>query len=215
MFSGEKAKGKPMPRALKTTYCRCHTAYSSRVAPLRCPFCFSRTEANIKDIFLSCKSLINRKLNRIRQKWGAQCDGSCYLPSHQTSEKWGISFFRKLGKINLLFTQDLMDLANKLGIRLLIVHYPPYCSKFNPIEHRLFSQITRSWNGAPLLNLQNAAERAMMTTTKKGLKVHVHINFKTYDIKRPIEESYPKRLASQVVFALELGKWNYLIKPAN
>lgn len=111
--------------------------------------------------------------------------------------------------------QDLMDLANKLGIRLLIVHYPPYCSKFNPIEHRLFSQITRSWNGAPLLNLQNAAERAMMTTTKKGLKVHVHINSKTYDIKRPIEESYPKRLASQVVFAPELGKWNYLIKPAN
>ena len=40
--------------------------------------------------------------------------------------------------------QDLMDLANKLGIRLLMVHYPPYCSKFNPIEHRLFSQITRS-----------------------------------------------------------------------
>ena len=36
--------------------------------------------------------------------------------------------------------QDLMDLANKLGIRLLMVHYPPYCSKFNPIEHRLFSQ---------------------------------------------------------------------------
>ena len=111
--------------------------------------------------------------------------------------------------------QDLMDLANKLGIRLLVVHYPPYCSKFNPIEHRLFSQITRSWNGAPLLNLQNAADRAAMTTTKKGLKVHVHINSKSYDIKRPIDESYQKRLARQVVFAPELGKWNYLIKPAN
>ena len=111
--------------------------------------------------------------------------------------------------------QDLMDLANKLGIRLLVVHYPPYCSKFNPIEHRLFSQITRSWNGAPLLNLQNAADRAAMTTTKKGLKVHVHINSKSYDIKRPIDESYQKRLARQVVFAPELGKWNYLVKPAN
>ena len=76
--------------------------------------------------------------------------------------------------------QDLMDLANKLGIRLLMVHYPPYCSKFNPIEHRLFSQITRSWNGAPLLNLQNAADRTAMTTTRKGLKVHVHINSKNY-----------------------------------
>ncbi len=111
--------------------------------------------------------------------------------------------------------QDLMDLANNLGIRLLVVHYPPYCSKFNPIEHRLFSQITRSWNGAPLMSLQNAADRAVMTTTKKGLKVHVHINSKTYDIKRPIDESYQKRLARQVVFTPELGKWNYLVKPAN
>ena len=111
--------------------------------------------------------------------------------------------------------QDLMDLANKLGIKLLVVHYPPYCSKFNPIEHRLFSQITRSWSGAPLMSLQNAADRVAMTTTKKGLKVHVHINSKSYDIKRPIEESYQKRLARQVVFAPELGKWNYLIKPAN
>ena len=111
--------------------------------------------------------------------------------------------------------QDLMDLANKLGIRLLVVHYPPYCSKFNPIEHRLFSQITRSWNGAPLMSLQNAADRAAMTTTKKGLKVHVHINSKNYDIKRPIDESYQKRLARQVVFAPELGKWNDLVKPAN
>ena len=111
--------------------------------------------------------------------------------------------------------QDLMDLANKLGIRLLMVHYPPYCSKFNPIEHRLFSQITRSWSGAPLMSLQNAADRAAMTTTKNGLKVHVHINSKTYDIKRPIVESYQKRLARQVIFAPELGQWNYLVKPAN
>lgn len=111
--------------------------------------------------------------------------------------------------------QDLMDLANKLGIRLLVVHYPPYCSKFNPIEYRLFSQITRSWSGAPLMSLQNAAYRAAMTTTKNGLKVHVHINSKTYDIKRLIDESYQKRLARQVVFAQELGKWNYLVKPVN
>lgn len=111
--------------------------------------------------------------------------------------------------------QDLMDLADKLGIKLFVVHYPPYCSKFNPIEHRLFSQITRSWRGAPLLNLKNAADRAAMTTTKTGLKVHVHINSKTYDIKRPVDESFQKRLARQVVFAPELGKWNYLVKPAN
>lgn len=52
-------------------------------------------------------------------------------------------------------------------------------------------------------------------TKKKGLQVHVHIDSKTYDIKRPIEESYRKRLAGQVIFAPELGQWNYLVKPAN
>ena len=111
--------------------------------------------------------------------------------------------------------QDLMDLANKLDIRLLLVHYPPYCSKFNPIEHRLFSQITRSWSGAPLLSLKDAANRAALTTTKTGLSVHVHINANTYDIKRQVDDSYQKRLARQVVFAPKLGKWNYLVKPAN
>ena len=111
--------------------------------------------------------------------------------------------------------QDLMDLANKLEIRLLLVHYPPYCSKFNLIEHRLFSQITRSWSGAPLLSLKDAANRAALTTTKTGLSVHVHINANTYDIKRQVDDSYQKRLARQVVFAPKLGKWNYLVKPAN
>ena len=65
------------------------------------------------------------------------------------------------------------------------------------------------------MSLQNAADRAAMSTTKKGVKVYVHINSKTYDIKRPIEESYQKRLARKVIFAPKLGQWNYLVKPAN
>ena len=65
------------------------------------------------------------------------------------------------------------------------------------------------------MSLQNVADRAAMTTTKKGLKVYVHINSKTYDIKRPIEESYQTRLTRQVIFAPKLGQWNYLVKPAN
>lgn len=111
--------------------------------------------------------------------------------------------------------QDLMDLANRLDMRLLVMHYPPYCSKFNPIEHRLFSQITRSWNGAPLMSVEDATERAARTTTKTGLKVYAGINNKTYDIKRQVYESYEKRLSWQVVFSPTLPKWNYLIKPIN
>lgn len=111
--------------------------------------------------------------------------------------------------------QDLMDLANRLNMKLLVMHYPPYCSKFNPIEHRLFSQITRSWNGAPLMSVEDAVERAARTTTKTGLKVYADINNKTYDIKRQVDESYEKRLSWQVVFSQTLPKWNYLIKPIN
>ena len=111
--------------------------------------------------------------------------------------------------------QDLMDLANRLNMRLLVMHYPPYCSKFNPIEHRLFSQITRSWNGAPLMSVEDAAERAARTTTKTGLKVYADINNKTYDIKRQVDESYEKKLSWQVVFSQTLPNWNYLIKPIN
>lgn len=108
--------------------------------------------------------------------------------------------------------QDLMNLASRLDMNLLVMHYPPYCSKYNPIEHRLFSQITRSWSGAPLLSIDDAARRAAETTTSKGLTVYVDINTKTYEIQRPIDESYDKELKHRVVFQEKLPKWNYLIK---
>ncbi len=110
--------------------------------------------------------------------------------------------------------QDFMDLSNRLGLNLVIIHYPPYCSKFNPIEHRLFSQITRSWNGAPLTSVDNAAQRAANTTTKTGLKVHVHIANDKYELKRKVDADYFDRLSIQIVSHEELPKWNYLIKPA-
>jgi len=108
--------------------------------------------------------------------------------------------------------QDLMRLSSELDMNLLVMHYPPYCSKYNPIEHRLFSQITRSWSGAPLLTIEDAARRAAETTTSKGLTVYVDINTKTYDIQRPIDESYERELKHRVVFQENLPKWNYLVK---
>lgn len=53
--------------------------------------------------------------------------------------------------------QDFMNLANGLGINIAMIHYPPSCSKFNPIEHKIFSKLTRSWSGAPLAFIENAA----------------------------------------------------------
>ncbi|MGI9280929.1 MAG: ISAzo13-like element transposase-related protein [Endozoicomonas sp.] len=47
-----------------------------------------------------------------------------------------------------LFKEDLQGLSNRLGLKIRIAHYPPYCSKYNPIEHRLFPHVTRACKGA-------------------------------------------------------------------
>ncbi len=108
--------------------------------------------------------------------------------------------------------QELMKLAQTLGINIMMIHYPPYCSKYNPIEHLMFGPLTRSWSGAPLLSVENARQRAEMTKTKKGLSIIATLNQRTYETKRPIEESYESKRNRLVVFDDELPKWNYLIK---
>ena len=113
-----------------------------------------------------------------------------------------------------IFKQDLMDLADRTGLKILVMHYPPYCSKFNPIEHRLFSQITRSWSGTPLFSVADACRRAASTVTKKGLNVFAEIIDKVYETKRKVHESFYDRLDRQVVFDASLHNWNYLISPS-
>ena len=109
--------------------------------------------------------------------------------------------------------QDFMDLAERLGISIVVMHYPPYCSKYNPIEHKLFPHITRSWSGAPLLTVEDACERAAATVTKTGLIVFARVVEKEYEIGRALREDYWERLAKRVRFDETCHKWNYLISP--
>ena len=111
--------------------------------------------------------------------------------------------------------QELIKLAKMLELNILMIHYPPYCSKYNPIEHRMFGPLTRSWSGAPLLSLEDARQRAEMTKTKKGLSIIATVNQRTYETKRPIEESYESNRDRLIVFDKELPKWNYIIKCAS
>ena len=108
--------------------------------------------------------------------------------------------------------QTLMKLASTIGVNIIMVHYPPYCSKYNPIEHCMFGPISRSWSGAPLLSIENARTRAEATVTKKGLSIIATINQRTYETKRPIEDSYESNKSKRIIFDDELSKWNYLIK---
>lgn len=113
-----------------------------------------------------------------------------------------------------IFKQSLMKLAKVLWLNILVVHYPPYCSKYNPIEHRLFAHITRSWNGAPLLSVEQACKQASDTKTSKGLTVYATINPKTYETNRPVEPTFESDKSKMIVFDDKLPKWNYLVKAA-
>lgn len=108
--------------------------------------------------------------------------------------------------------QSLMRMAATIGINIIMLHYPPYCSKCNPIEHCMFGPLSRSWSGAPLLSVEDARKRAESTVTKKGLSIIATINQRTYETKRPIKESYESEKSKRIVFDHELPKWNYLIR---
>jgi len=78
----------------------------------------------------------------------------------------------------------------------VIAHYPPYCSKYNPIERRLFAQVHRTLKAAILTDLEQVKRLMEKTATKTGLSVEVRINSKDYPLKQPsqAEEIDEKRI---------------------
>lgn len=112
-----------------------------------------------------------------------------------------------------LFKEDLQKLANEIGIEIRIAHYPPYTSKHNPIEHRLFPHITRSLNGVLIDSIDTMANKIKNTTTSKGLKVIVNVCNKIYEIGRKVTKEF--RDNCPVIFENILGKWNYSVIPQN
>ena len=113
--------------------------------------------------------------------------------------------------LHYIVKEDLQNLANDLGITLTIAHYPAYCSKYNPIEHRLFPHIQRSWDAVVFENYEIVKEQVEKTTTAKGLKVVAWINEKMYQSGRKYSENFKETMT--IVFDEILPKWNYQIQP--
>jgi len=110
-----------------------------------------------------------------------------------------------------LFKQDLQNLADEIGIEIRIAHYPPYCSKYNPIEHRLFPHVTRACQGVIFKNIELVRELIEQTTTSKGLKVTVQIVDKLYELGRKVADDFKETM--QIVFDKFLPQWNYTAIP--
>lgn len=111
--------------------------------------------------------------------------------------------------------QDLYKLAQKIDMNIVVAHYPPYCSKWNPIEHKLFAHVHRAWDGAVFQNIQIVKELAEKTATKTGLSVKVKINHNTYQTKRIVDPEFRDSLNDYVCFDPLLPKWNYTILKKN
>lgn len=110
-----------------------------------------------------------------------------------------------------LFKQDLQALADTLGIPIRVAHYPPYTSKWNPIEHRVFPHVTRAMQGVIFKNHEIVKELIETTTTQNGLTVKANIIDKVYMIGRKVVDSFKKSM--RILFDEHLGQWNYVAVP--
>jgi len=103
--------------------------------------------------------------------------------------------------------ETFKNLAEKLQIQIHVAHYPPYCSKWNPIEHRAFSFLSKKWQGSVFRNHEIIKELSEQTTTKTGFSVKAYINEKVYQTGKKASDEFMKKMP--VIFSKILPKWNY------
>lgn len=110
-----------------------------------------------------------------------------------------------------LWKWELQKLANQLGLAISVCHLPPGTSKWNKIEHRLFSFISKNWRGQPLLTHATIVNLIAATKTNTGLKVHCVLDTNKYPkaIKPTAEQMARINLESDQFH----GEWNYTIAP--
>jgi hypothetical protein len=115
------------------------------------------------------------------------------------------------GSRSRLWKRCLQELADELRLALIVCHFPPGTSKWNKIEHRLFSFITQNWRGRPLVSHKTIVSLIANTTTQAGLTVKAALDTNQYDtaIKVSDEELARLRLTPHAFH----GDWNYTIAP--
>lgn len=110
-----------------------------------------------------------------------------------------------------LWKLELQKFADQTGLSISVCHFPPGTSKWNKIEHRLFSFITSNWRGEPLRDYETIVNLIARTTTAKGLKVMCRLDRRKYPIGRKISDEEMNRV--NVKRNKFHGDWNYIIKP--
>lgn len=110
-----------------------------------------------------------------------------------------------------LWKNEIQSLSNELGLKIHVCHFPPGTSKWNKIEHQMFSFMSKNWRGRPLDSLSTIVNLIAGTTTKKGLKIKAEID--------PTEYNTGIKISDQEMATLNIirddfhGEWNYTIMP--
>ncbi len=112
-----------------------------------------------------------------------------------------------------LWKRELQHLANEIGIEITVSHFPPGTSKWNKIEHRLFSFITQNWRAKPLTSYRVIVNLISATTTCTGLSVHCELDTNRYP--KAIVVTDEEMDAINIKRANFHGEWNYTIRPNN
>jgi len=110
-----------------------------------------------------------------------------------------------------IFKSEIQKLVNEINIPLKVVHYPPYASKWNPIEHRVFPHVTRALEGVPLNTVHEAKSRIESAKTKTGLTVTADIIQKTYEKGKKVAKHFMENL--KIKFGDSVPKLNYTVYP--
>jgi hypothetical protein len=103
----------------------------------------------------------------------------------------------------------LQKFANKTGLKITVCHFPPGTSKWNKIEHKMFSFISMNWRGKPLTNYELIINLIEGTTTKKGLKIKAKMDKKIYELGKKILEKEFNKI--NILEHKTNSKWNYTL----
>ena len=143
------------------------------------------------------------------RRWWKHCGQELYPQARElliTADGGGSNGVR-----NKLWKKALQTLANEEQLTITVAHYPPATSKWNKIEHRLFSFISINWRAKPLTSLETVIELISHTTTQEGLHVTAMKDSQTYPTGLTVSDAELK--AFNIVRDAFHGEWNYTIKP--
>jgi hypothetical protein len=155
----------------------------------------------------STQKMLEGEVNSIRSWWKKM--GRSEHPEARellvTADAGGSNSYR-----SRLWKSELQKFANETGLAVSVVHFPPGTSKWNKVEHRLFSHISMNWRGRPLEDYETIVQLIGATTTTTGLKVKARLDRRRYRTGVNVDDAVLDGL--NLTLSEFHGEWNYTLR---